>query len=125
MKKRMVNSSSKAHAGITDPNLPNVELAASHGIGIERFLELQQQKSECNAQIKQIESEMKRLQGRIIAEMAKDVPPLVREVGIPMPYPTSRIVSPVSEKKPWLDWKHSTRISIGNMFLCRKTESSV
>ena len=70
MKKRMVNSSSKALAGIT-PNLPNVELAASHGIGIERFLELQQQKSECTAQIKQIESEMKRLQGRIIAEMGK------------------------------------------------------
>ena len=88
-------------------------------------MELQQQKSECNAQIKQIEDEMKRLQGRIIAEMAKDVPPLVREVGIPMPYPTSRIVSPVSEKKPWLDWKHSARIFIGNMCLSLKSESSV
>ena len=88
-------------------------------------MELQQQKSECNAQIKQIEDEMKRLQGRIIAEMAKDVPPLVREVGIPMPYPTSRIVSPVSEKKPWLDWNHSARIFIGNMCLSLKSECSV
>jgi len=67
----LIIESARRHYGPADPNLPNVELAASHGIGIERFLELQQQKSEYNAQIKQIESEMKRLQGRIIAEMGK------------------------------------------------------
>ena len=67
----LIIESARRHFGPADQGLPAVELAASHGIGIERYLELQQQKSECSAQLKQIESEMKRLQGRIIAEMGK------------------------------------------------------
>ena len=67
----LIIDSARRHYGPADPSLPNVELASSYGVGLERFLELQQQKSECNAQIKQIDAEMKRLQGRIIAEMGK------------------------------------------------------
>lgn len=68
---KLIIDSARRHYGPADPSLPNVELSPYYGISLERFLELQQQKSVCNAQIKQIEEEMKCLQGRIIAEMGK------------------------------------------------------
>ena len=65
----LIIDSVKRHFGPADTSLPEIELPHTYTSYIERYLELQQEKSAYNIQLKQIEQEMKRLQGLIIAEM--------------------------------------------------------
>jgi putative phage-type endonuclease len=67
----LVIQSVKSHIGPADPNAPAVELSLPLASSVIRFTELQAQKKLADAQSKKIESEMKRLQGRIVAEMGK------------------------------------------------------
>ena len=61
----------KNHYGPADTNSPQIELSLPASTGLIRYLELREEKSAVNARIKEIESEMKRLQGRIVAEMGR------------------------------------------------------
>lgn len=67
----LVIQSVSRHTGMADPNAPAVELSLPLASCVTRFLELQAQKKLADAQSKKIESEMKRLQGRIVSEMGK------------------------------------------------------
>ncbi len=67
----LIIGSVKKHFGPADTSLPEIELPLAYTAPIERYMELQQEKSACNAQLKLIENEMKQLQGRVVAEMGK------------------------------------------------------
>ena len=61
----LILTSVKNHFGSADPNAPAIELSLSGAAGAMRYLELQAEKSALAAQVKQVENEMKRLQGRL------------------------------------------------------------
>lgn len=65
----LVLESVKHHVGPADPDAPQVELDLPLASCVVRFTELQAQKRLADEQSKSIENEMKRLQGRIVAEM--------------------------------------------------------
>lgn len=67
----MVLESVKHHVGPADPDAPQVELDLPLASCVVRFTELQAQKRLADEQSKSIENEMKRLQGRIVAEMGR------------------------------------------------------
>ena len=67
----LILESVKNHYGPADTNSPQIELSLPASTGLIRYLELREEKSAVNARIKEIESEMKRLQGRIVAEMGR------------------------------------------------------
>lgn len=67
----LILASVKNHFGSADPNAPAIELSLSGAAGAMRYLELQAEKSALNAQVKQIDNEMKRLQGQIADEMGR------------------------------------------------------
>ena len=61
----LILTSVKNHFGSADSNAPAIELSLSGAAGAMRYLELQAEKSALAAQVKQVENEMKRLQGRL------------------------------------------------------------
>lgn len=67
----LIITSVKNHFGVADPNAAAVELSLPNASGAMRYLELQAEKSALNAEIKRIENEMHRLQGRIVDEMGR------------------------------------------------------
>lgn len=67
----LILASVKNHYGSADKNAPAMELSLTGASGVMRYLELQAEKSAINAQAKQIDNEMKRLQGRITDEMGR------------------------------------------------------
>lgn len=67
----LIIESTKRHFGPADPNSPGIELGVRLSAGVLRYLELQADKSILSAEMNRIESEMKRLQGQIVAEMGR------------------------------------------------------
>ena len=67
----LILESVKNHFGDADQNAAAIELSISAISGTMRYLELQAEKSVLNAEIKRIDNEMKRLQGRIVDEMGR------------------------------------------------------
>lgn len=67
----LILDSVKNHYGPADVNAPQIELSLPASSGLARFLELREEKSAVNLRLKEIENEMKRLQGRIVAEMGR------------------------------------------------------
>ena len=67
----LVIESVKNHFGSADPNAAAIELSLTSFSSVVRYLELQAEKSSLNAEVKRVENEMKRLQGRIIDEMGR------------------------------------------------------
>ena len=67
----LILESVKKHFGPAEPNAPIVTLSLPLSSCVIRFTELQAQKKIADAQVKQIKSEMDRLQGMIVAEMGK------------------------------------------------------
>ena len=67
----LIIDSVRRHYGPADVNAPQVELGLSLASCVLRYTELQAQKKLSDAQSKQCEKEMKRLQGMIVAEMGK------------------------------------------------------
>lgn len=67
----LVIESVKNHFGSADPNAAAIELSFTSFSSVVRYLELQAEKSSLNAEVKRVENEMKRLQGRIIDEMGR------------------------------------------------------
>lgn len=67
----LILESVKNHTGPADPNAAEVVFGLPLASCVLRFTELQAQKKLADAQSKQIENEMKRLQGKIVAEMGK------------------------------------------------------
>lgn len=67
----LILASVKNHYGSADKNAPAMELSLTGASGVMRYLELQTEKAAINAQAKQIDNEMKRLQGRITDEMGR------------------------------------------------------
>lgn len=65
----LIIESARRHFGPADETAPAVLLGAQMSASVQRFLELQAKKSALNADINRISAEMKRLQGRVIAEM--------------------------------------------------------
>ena len=65
----LIIDSVKHHFGPADPNAPQMELSIPLASCVVRFAELQAQKKVADAQSRSLENEMKRLQGRIVAEM--------------------------------------------------------
>lgn len=67
----LILSSVQNHFGPADPEAPAVELSLPLASSVVRFTELQAQKKLIDAQSKELENEMKRIQGRIVAEMGR------------------------------------------------------
>lgn len=67
----LILESVKRHFGPADPNAPTIELDMRQSAGILRYLELQAEKTAYSSEVKRIESEMKRIQGQIVAKMGK------------------------------------------------------
>ncbi len=67
----LILDSVKKHFDPADPNASAVKLSLSLSSCVLRFTELQAQKKIADSQVKQIKSEMDRLQGMIVAEMGK------------------------------------------------------
>ncbi len=67
----LILNSVRKHFGPADPDAPAVELNLPAASGITRFLELQEQKKSLDAQSRELENEMKRIQGRVVAEMGR------------------------------------------------------
>ncbi len=67
----LILASVKNHYRSADKNAPAMELSLTGASSVMRYLELQAEKSAINAQAKQIDNEMKRLQGRITDEMGR------------------------------------------------------
>ena len=65
----LVIQSVKHHVGLADPNAPAVELDLPLASCVVRFTQLQEQKRLLDAQSKEIDAKMKRLQGQIVAKM--------------------------------------------------------
>ena len=65
----LILSSVKHHFGPADQVAPQVKLGSTFSNYVVRFTELQAQKKIADAESKRLENEMKRLQGRIVAEM--------------------------------------------------------
>ncbi len=67
----LIIESVKNHFGTADPNAAAIELSLPSVSSAMRYLELQAEKSALNAEVKRVDNEMKRLQGRIIDEMGR------------------------------------------------------
>ena len=67
----LILASVKKHFGKADPAAPAVILSMPLASCVLRFTELQEQKRLVDAQSKQLEKDMKRLQGMVVAEMGK------------------------------------------------------
>lgn len=67
----LILESVRNHFGPANPDDPEVELSLPLASSVIRFTELQAQKKQIDAQSKALENEMKRIQGRIVAEMGK------------------------------------------------------
>lgn len=65
----LIIESVRRHCGPADTELPAVTLTGPSSLRLMRFLELQQAKSQAEAAVKQIDDELKRMKGLIIAEM--------------------------------------------------------
>lgn len=68
---RLILESVRRHFGPADQNAPTIELGMQETNSVVRYLELQAQKKIADARTQSIENEMKRLQGRIIAQMGR------------------------------------------------------
>lgn len=67
----LIIESVRRHYGPADENEPALLLGAQMSASVQRYLELQAEKSSKNAELKRIDAEMKRLQGRVVAEMGR------------------------------------------------------
>ena len=67
----LIIESARRHFGPADENAPVVELSIPLASSLVRYTELQAEKSDLNREVKRVENEMKRLQGRIVAEMGR------------------------------------------------------
>ena len=67
----LILDSVRNHFGPANPDAPEVELSLPLASSVIRFTELQAQKRQIDAQSKALENEMKRIQGRIVAEMGR------------------------------------------------------
>lgn len=67
----LILNSVRNYFGTANPNEPPVELSIPMASNISRLLELQAQKRLIDTQSKKLESEMKRIQGRVVAEMGQ------------------------------------------------------
>ena len=67
----LIIESAKRHFGPADENAPAIELSVPMASSLGRYTELQAEKSELTREIKRVENEMKRLQGRIVSEMGR------------------------------------------------------
>lgn len=67
----LILDSVKKHSGPVDPNAPAVVLSLPLASCVLRYTELQAQKKLADTQVKQLENEMKRMQGKIVAEMGQ------------------------------------------------------
>ena len=65
----LIIESVRRHFGYADPDAPVVTFGADTGNRVSRFLELQQQKTFAESNAKEIEKELQRMKGLIIAEM--------------------------------------------------------
>ena len=67
----LIIESARRHFGPADENAPEIVLSVPLASSLVRYTELQAEKSELNRGVKRVENEMKRLQGRIVAEMGR------------------------------------------------------
>ena len=67
----LIIESAKRHFGPADVNAPVVELSVPLSSSLIRYSELQIEKSALKEDVKRVENEMKRLQGRIVSEMGR------------------------------------------------------
>lgn len=67
----MIIESARRHFGPADENAPDIELSIPLASSVVRYTELQAEKSVLNQEVKRVDNEMKRLQGRIVAEMGR------------------------------------------------------
>lgn len=67
----LIMESARRHFGPADPDAPAVELNAGMTAKLMRYLQLQEEKKQGEVYSKQIEKEMKRLKGMLVAEMGK------------------------------------------------------
>lgn len=67
----LIIESARRHFGPADENAPDIELSVPLASSVVRYTELQAEKSVLNQEVKRVDNEMKRLQGRIVAEMGR------------------------------------------------------
>ncbi len=67
----LILESVRNHAGEADPDAAAIELSRGGHASLMRYMELQAEKSALNAEVRRVENEMKRLQGRIVDEMGR------------------------------------------------------
>lgn len=77
----LIIDSSRRHFGPANPDAPAVELNASMEAKVLRYLQLQEEKKSEEAHSKQIEKEMKRLKGMLVAEMGASCTAVCRSGG--------------------------------------------
>lgn len=65
----LIIESVRRHFGPADTGLPEIALTGPSALHLKRFLELQQAKSEAECSVKQIDRELQRMKGLIIAEL--------------------------------------------------------
>ena len=67
----LIIESARRHFGPADENAPDIELSVPLASSVVRYTELQAEKSVLNQEVKRVDNEMKRLQGRIVVEMGR------------------------------------------------------
>lgn len=67
----LIIESVRRHFGPADPELPTTALTDASALHLARFLELQQAKSIAEVSVKEIESELARMKGLIVAELGR------------------------------------------------------
>ena len=67
----LIIESARRHFGPADETAPDIELSVPLASSVVRYTELQAEKSVLNQEVKRVDNEMKRLQGRIVAEMGR------------------------------------------------------
>lgn len=77
----LIIDSARRHFGPANPDAPAVELNASMEAKVLRYLQLQDEKKREEAHSKQIEKEMKRLKGMLVAEMGASCTAVCRSGG--------------------------------------------
>lgn len=77
----LIIDSARRHFGPANPDAPAVELNASMEAKVLRYLQLQEDKKSEEAHSKQIEKEMKRLKGMLVAEMGASCTAVCRSGG--------------------------------------------
>ena len=65
----LVMDSVRKYGERADENAPSVTLDITHGSALVQYMQLQEQKSICDAQSRKLESSMKRLRGQIVSVM--------------------------------------------------------